>query len=38
MANTTQVTKYVDLFFIRLIFRDGKYDGWYRPRFNGGLK
>lgn len=24
-------TKYVGLFGIRLIFRSGKYVGWYRP-------
>ena len=24
-------TRYIPLFGIRLIFRDGKYHGWYRP-------
>lgn len=24
-------TRYIPLFGIRLIFRDGKFHGWYRP-------
>lgn len=29
--NIIEKTKYIKLPFIRLIFRDGKYEGWYRP-------
>lgn len=31
MVDNYPVTRYIPLFGIRLIFRDGQYHGWYRP-------
>ncbi len=34
-SGTDPNTKYLCIFGIRLIYRNGKYDGWYDPKLKG---